>query len=651
MGKNADYNIDWDDKVDDDVVFDHIKCSILDNAKVSLDEHEDPPLKVILRIYFTTSCITIQGLDHEWFSSDIFPQIKDEFNSLLASPSHVTPILPVTASVRSATSVTNDPVSDSATNNMGTTSTFFCKSPVPSRIPQPVNVFSPRQVRSPKIPHTPQMDFASLESKLTQTLQAFDKLNLENFLSSTERKFNDLVSRIQTIESKLLNTSAHKPVSSACDIDVLVKELKTLKKDLSSKTATDKELLVSKENQIDILMSELTDKTKEIEKLKKVVSAKGKNSFENDLKDTIILLNEKKTEIKCLNEDLIFTRNKLHQREQDLQLLQNNNMEANEEINLLKDRIYQKEDELDKMRIINTELQNQISGLNSVESKLAYTLKELDLIRTENDRITHVLSQKNDIIHDLLISSKSKSSQKIQEELDVTKVNDLYNEDGSDSGPKEVMLIGDSLIKQIIPDRLVPRDCDVHVVNQNAFHLEEIKSLVESSASTFKTVDVTVIHCGTNDIKEQTADACFDMMKSVVTSLHTVNPDMKVVISNIAPRGDEEIFDINRQEYNVKLLKEYSLNPKVTLCDNSNLAKQGKIINKFYGMDKVHLNEEGSKVLAANIGFSIKSVLGIKVKRHHFVKKGNHNYNNNYNRNRNPNCNGYRNGKVNGKQR
>ena len=86
---------------------------------------------------------------------------------------------------------------------------------------------------------------------------------------------------------------------------------------------------------------------------------------------------------------------------------------------------------------------------------------------------------------------------------------------------------------------------------------------------------------------------------------------MKVVISYIPPKGDEEIFYINRQEYNVKLLKEYNLNPKVTLCNNSNSAKQGDIINKFYGVDKVHLNEEGSKVLAANIGFSIKSVLGI----------------------------------------
>ena len=100
-------------------------------------------------------------------------------------------------------------------------------------------------------------------------------------------------------------------------------------------------------------------------------------------------------------------------------------MEANKEINLLKDRIYQKEDELDKMRVINTELQNQLSRLNLAESKLAYTLKELDLIRTENDGITHLSSQKNGTIHDLLVSSESKSSRKIQDELDVTEVNDL----------------------------------------------------------------------------------------------------------------------------------------------------------------------------------------------------------------------------------
>ena len=67
------------------MVFDHIKCSISDNIKAKAAPDEEPPLKVIIRIYLTTSCITIQGLDHKWFSSTIFPKIQDMFNSLLVS--------------------------------------------------------------------------------------------------------------------------------------------------------------------------------------------------------------------------------------------------------------------------------------------------------------------------------------------------------------------------------------------------------------------------------------------------------------------------------------------------------------------------------------------------------------------------------------
>ena len=40
-------------------------------------------------------------------------------------------------------------------------------------------------------------------------------------------------------------------------------------------------------------------------------------------------------------------------------------------------------------------------------------------------------------------------------------------------------------------------------------------------------------------------------MDEIDTSLHTVNPNINVAISNIAPRGDDEIFDINHQKYNV----------------------------------------------------------------------------------------------------
>ena len=72
-------------------------------------------------------------------------------------------------------------------------------------------------------------------------------------------------------------------------------------------------------------------------------------------------------------------------------------------------------------------------------------------------------------------------------------------------------------------------------------------------------------------------------------------------------------------------MKEYNLNPRITLCDHNNLAGNGSIANQFYAVDKIHLNENGTKVLASNISTAIKNVLAIKAKNHNFTKRGNRN--------------------------
>ena len=148
---------------------------------------------------------------------------------------------------------------------------------------------------------------------------------------------------------------------------------------------------------------------------------------------------------------------------------------------------------------------------------------------------------------------------------------------------------------------------------------------------------MSAIHCGTNDdINEQTAETYLEKMKAIVDSLQTVNPKIKIILSNITPRGDNEMYDINRQELNVKRLKEYNLNPRITFCDHNNLARNGSTANQFYAVDKINLNENGTKVLASNISTAIKNVLGIKAKNHNFMKRGNRN--NRYRRS----CKGYR---------
>ena len=149
---------------------------------------------------------------------------------------------------------------------------------------------------------------------------------------------------MQAMESKLPNLSNCKPMNGSIDVDSLLIELKTFNEEMSKENSVaNKKLLNSKDKQIDLLISEINDKNKEIEKLKKAVQSRGKNTFESELKDTISVLSEKKYEIECLNEEMIATKNKLHQSEYDLDKLRVHNSELH--------------NELEKLRIINTDLQ------------------------------------------------------------------------------------------------------------------------------------------------------------------------------------------------------------------------------------------------------------------------------------------------------
>ena len=149
-----------------------------------------------------------------------------------------------------------------------------------------------------------------------------------------------------------------------------------------------------------------------------------------------------------------------------------------------------------------------------------------------------------------------------------------------------------------------------------------------------KDADMIVLHSGTNDIKTGTSETCLDKMTFTVAFLQEINPGVKIVPSNIAPRGDAEVLDINHREFNIKLLKEYSLDPNVTISDNNNLSRHGSIIEKFYGRDNVHLNREGTKLLASNISKSLKAVLEIK-QQFQRSNRGNNNRNN-FRRSRHP---------------
>ena len=92
---------------------------------------------------------------------------------------------------------------------------------------------------------------------------------------------------------------------------------------------------------------------------------------------------------------------------------------------------------------------------------------------------------------------------------------------------QDVVLTGDSLIKQIIPERLIHSLHNIRVSKHEAFHLDDMHDLADSP--TVSKASAAVIHCGTNDIKLSTADVCFEKTKKVISHLQEVNPDIKII--------------------------------------------------------------------------------------------------------------------------
>ena len=77
---------------------------------------------------------------------------------------------------------------------------------------------------------------------------------------------------------------------------------------------------------------------------------------------------------------------------------------------------------------------------------------------------------------------------------------------------------------------------------------------------------------------------------------------------------------INAQLYNAKRMGRFVDNPNIYICDNSNLSLRPESFSRFFNDDKIHINEEGAKVFANNIKFSICRSLNINMT----VKKRTH---------------------------
>ena len=322
LGKDDNYFIGWNDKVDDHDEFDHIVCKFYDELN----------LTVTLRICFKikTSCLTIQGGGYIWFIEEIFPRIQASFQSLLAE-SHP----------------------DTPTPQMVTKNKQQRQSP--SQIPLPISPISPRKshdLASTNLQQSNAVKLADIESKTVEILKIIDKFDINKALKDLETSQKNLDKRLGKIETLLAKPSSNGgkakgtiPVESI-DNNSLTAKLESLESLISRANTqprsgtTD---LSYKDNQIDLLISEVSTKNKETGKLKKENSSllqKLKTqdnmiNYERELKDCIIVLEEKMTMIKDLGEknyDLERESKKLRSQLEEVSELEKNVLILNKEL-------------------------------------------------------------------------------------------------------------------------------------------------------------------------------------------------------------------------------------------------------------------------------------------------------------------------------
>ena len=479
FGKNDNYFIDWNDKHDDvNNEFDHIMCKFYDGPVP-----DETKLKVILRIHFKSSCLTLQGLHYLWFISDVYPTIKDIFESLLGEHN---------PDPGDSTLLSNclDPSTKNIPEKLPLTRT------TQSHIPLPGTPTTPRKTYSSSIISPPKIDpkqIANIESKTIETFQVIEKYDLENLLKNLDKNQREVNKRLENLEKILPESVKDNNKETVKDASSLIAKLDSIESMISSIPASSSTKNDSsyKDNQIDLLISEISSKNKEIERLKKSNSTllqkqrdmEKLSNYENDLNNCISILEEKKAEIK------------------EIQLVRK---ELEAENKRLRERLEENFELEKELSILRQELETSKHMYSTLDNELLIDKRNLETLEIDFDRHSAIIQDKNTIIHNLLLT-KDQKNQPFTSDSNLTTGSEYPEEKNQSSTRKKILLIGDSLIKHIIPEHLLPQRFNFEVLVEKAYHMEEIPNVI-NSFDNFTDISTLVIHCGTNDIQSVPVD-------------------------------------------------------------------------------------------------------------------------------------------------
>ncbi|MEW8542647.1 MAG: GDSL-type esterase/lipase family protein [Candidatus Thiodiazotropha sp.] len=165
---------------------------------------------------------------------------------------------------------------------------------------------------------------------------------------------------------------------------------------------------------------------------------------------------------------------------------------------------------------------------------------------------------------------------------------------------KEVLLIGDSLISSINSKGLT----------QNVFRNGIPGATIREVSNQIKVFDLkkfshVVIYIGGNDASSGSDPEFFEeIYDQVIQHIKLVNRNCRIILCNICPRGDTSTADMN------EVIKQLSQHHDTTLIDMDRAFhdSHGKIIERYFVADCIHLSSSGIKRLLGAISKEIQIV-------------------------------------------
>ena len=171
---------------------------------------------------------------------------------------------------------------------------------------------------------------------------------------------------------------------------------------------------------------------------------------------------------------------------------------------------------------------------------------------------------------------------------------------------EKVLLFGNSHLTPIIAENFIKSYAtEKHI----CFTTEEGISFLKDSQDTYKCI---FLHFITNDVKKKSPNSCVNDFAKLIETCEDKWPSAKVIISTGLPRGDYKSLNEKVQICNAKLQGLYIETDNVSFCDNSSLGIRGEPNMRLFNSDRVHLSDNGIRVLAANMKVSIAKALNIQ---------------------------------------